>query len=312
MTNKKTPKEAQEEYAQAIADELIGMIEQGTAPWQKPWTPVQGSDVPYNHLTGRPYSGSNVLYLWMQERSDPRWLTYKQAQSVDAQVRKGEQGAKLIKLVTHAERVKKDDSGKVIKDQHGEPVKEMAKLDRPFVKGFTVFNAEQIEGLPKLERPPLPELQWGVHSPAEQILAASGANIEHRPGNRAFYSTMQDRIVLPEKAQFPDAGSYYATALHELGHWTGHPNRLDRDLSGSFGSVSYAKEELRAEIASMMINRQLGMPHDPSHHAAYVGGWVQVLKEDPMEILRASRDAQKIQDYVLAFQSRDVQQQSEP
>lgn len=312
MTDKKTPREAQEEYAKAIATELIDMIKAGTAPWQQPWTPAQGRDIPYNHITGQDYRGSNSLNLWMQRRFDPRWMTYKQAQSVDAQVRKGERGTRLIKLITHAEHVKKDENGQVIRDQNGEPVKELIKLKQPFVKGFTVFNAEQIEGLPKLERPPLPDMQWNEHNAAEQILAASGAEIENRPGNKAFYTPMQDRIVLPEKAQFADAGSYYATALHELGHWTGHPSRLDRDLSGDFGSESYAKEELRAEISSMMVNRQLGMPHDPSRHAAYVEYWVKVLESDPLEILHASRDAQKIQDYVLAFQQRDIQQQPQP
>lgn len=247
----------------------------------------------------------------MQRRFDPRWMTYKQAQSVGAQVRKSERGTRLIKLITHAEHVKKDENGKVIMDQNGEPVKELIKLKQPFVKGFTV-NAEQIEGLPKLGRPPLPDMQRNDHNAAEQILTASGAEIEHRLGNKAFYTPMQDRIVLPEKIQFTDAGSYYATALHELGHWIGHPSRLDRDLSGTFGSESYAKEELRAEISSMMVNRQLGMPHDPSRHAAYVESWVKVLESDPLEILHASRNAQEIQDYVLAFQQRDIQQQPRP
>lgn len=312
MTDKKTPKEAQEEYAKAIATELITMIKAGTAPWQRPWTPAQGRDIPYNHITGQDYRGSNNLYLWMQHRDDPRWMTYKQAQSVDAQVRKWEKGTRLIKLITHTERVKLDENGKVMKDKNGEPLKEVVKLKQPFVKGFTVFNAEQIEGLPRLERLPLPDMQWNEHNTAERILIASGAEIEHRPGNKAFYSPMRDRIVLPDKAQFTDAGSYYATALHELGHWTGHPGRLDRDLSGNFGSESYAKEELRAEISSMMVNRQLGIPHDPSRHAAYVESWVKVLESDPLEILHASRDAQKIQDYVLAFQQRDIQQQPQP
>lgn len=116
-----------------------------------------------------------------------------------------------------------------------------------------------------------------------------------------------DSITMPERGQFPSADNYYATALHELGHWTGHPSRLDRDLSNPFGSEGYAKEELRAEISSMILGNELGIGHDPGQHVAYVGSWIKVLQEDPLEIFRAAADAEKIQAFVLAFEQQQVQ-----
>ena len=139
---------AQEKYAEAIAAELIAHLKSGTAPWQKPWEPTM-SGLPYNHLTGNTYSGSNTLKLMIQPYDDPRWLTYKQAQSVGAQVRKGEKGVPLIRLITHVERTVKDENGKPVLDDQGELQKEFVKLDFPYIKTFSVFNAEQIDGLPE-------------------------------------------------------------------------------------------------------------------------------------------------------------------
>lgn len=302
MSEKPTQQQKQKDYAKEMADELINMIKAGTAPFQIPWNPSKGTALPYNYITGNPYRGSNNFRLLMQGYEDPRWLTYRQAQSVNAQVKKGEHGIKLIKLVTHAEHTERDKNGKPVTDENGKPKTILIPLEQPFIKSFTVFNAEQIDGLPKYEPEPLPELTWSSDNPAERILITSKANIEHKFGNDAYYNLRNDKIVLPEKAQFNNAGSYYAVALHELGHWTGHESRLNRKMINQFGSPEYAREELRAEIASMMINRQLGMPHNPERHANYVEGWVSVLEKDPNEILHACRDAQKIQNYVLSFQ----------
>ncbi|WP_107726660.1 ArdC family protein [Neisseria weaveri] len=298
---------AQEQYAEAIAAELIAHLKSGTAPWQKPWEPTM-SGLPYNHLTGNTYSGSNTLKLMMQPYDDPRWLTYKQAQSVGAQVRKGEKGVSLIRLITHVERTVKDENGKPVLDDNGEPQKEFVKLDFPYIKTFSVFNAEQIDGLPEWKPTHSPQHEWENHQRAEALLTASGAEIRHRYGDAAYYWPSEDHIVLPHKEQFPNAGLYYATALHELGHWTGHEGRLNRDLSGGYGTLSYAREELRAEIASMMLTRQLGLPHDPGRHAAYVGTWIQILTDEPTEILKAARDADKIQSYVMGIEKEISQE----
>ena len=293
-------KSRQEEYAEQIAQELIERLQQGTAPFQRLWEPSMGRDFPHNPVSGNEYSGLNVLRLMLQGRSDPRWMTYKQAASVNAQVRKGERGVGLVRLITHVERVKKDEHGKTVLDENGEPVKERHALEQPYFKGFTVFNAEQIDGLPELKQA---EPVWENHERAEKLLAASGAVIRHG-GNDAYYSPKRDEIVLPKKEQFAGQGEYYAVALHELGHWSGHESRLNRDLSGRFGSEAYAREELRAEIASLMLTRELGLPHNPDRHAHYVGSWVKVLSEEPIEILKATQDAGRIKGFVLGFEQQ--------
>ncbi|WP_172460420.1 zincin-like metallopeptidase domain-containing protein [Phocoenobacter uteri] len=125
--------------------------------------------------------------------------------------------------------------------------------------------------------------------------------MEHKKQDQAYYQASTDKIVLPLKEQFEKPEFYYGTALHELGHWTGHSTRLNRDLTGHFGGEKYAREELRAEISSMMLEMEVGIPHDTNRHASYVQSWVAVLKSDPAEIIRASSDAEKIKDFVLSL-----------
>ncbi len=139
----------------------------------------------------------------------------------------------------------------------------------------------------------------------------SGANILHRAGNRAFYRPSTDTITLPLREQFPTADNYYATALHELGHWSGHNSRLNRDLAQPFGSEIYAKEELRAEIASMMLGEQLSIGHDPSQHVAYIGSWVKALQEDPREIFKASSDAERIVQFLRGREMQQIPEQAQ-
>lgn len=280
--------------AEMIAELLIKQIEDGTAPWQKPWDPAKTGG-PHNGLTGSQYKGGNALYLRALQTAsgydDPRWMTYKQAQSIGAQVRKGEKSATIVHYKFEEERKVQQPDGSY------ELVKE--KLNPPRAFPAKVFNATQIDGL---EPYIAPEITWNPNDRAEALLAASGATIAHDAGDNAYYSPVHDDIHLPERAAFPDESRYYATALHELGHWTGHSSRLDRDLSGRFGSESYAKEELRAEIASMLIAGETGVPNHPHNNAAYVKSWVKVLKDDPHEISRAARDAELITRYVMDFE----------
>jgi DNA primase traC len=293
-----TKRNIQNEFAERVAAELIEQLKQGTAPFQKPWNPKMGKDMPFNHVTGQPYQGGNALELMMQRRDDPRWLTYRQAQSVGAQVRKGEKGVSLLKLITHTERSAKDENGKVIRNAAGEPLKERVRLEKPYMKWFTVFNAAQVDGLPAYEK----TMVMTDHSRAEKLLSSSGAQILHMDIDAAFYAPGPDKIVLPPKEQFISTGAYYATALHELGHWTGHESRLNRAMMNKYGTPEYAREELRAEIASLMLTRELGLPHNPDNHANYVNSWIQVLENDPQEILYACRDASKIKDFVMALE----------
>ena len=167
---------------------------------------------------------------------------------------------------------------------------------------YTVFNAKQIDGIPEYQ--PKRPTPFEVVNSAEQILDNSGAKITHDQADHAFYNRASDSIHLPPKDAFKDAAGYYGTALHELAHWTGHPSRLDRptlNASYRFGDTNYAKEELRAELASVFLAAERGIPHDPEQHAAYVGSWIKTLRQDKNEIFRAAHDASAATDYLLRW-----------
>lgn len=291
-------------FHEQVAESLIEQLKAGTAPWQKPWRGGEAY-LPSNAASGHRYRGINVLQLLAHAHArgyaDNRWMTYKQAQALGAQVRKGERGVTVEFWQFYENQQKFDEQGRPVLDAQGKPVMERAKLERPRAFFSRVFNVAQIDGL---ELPPPPKHTWNPSERASAILTASGANIEHSPGDRAFYRPSTDTITMPLPTQFPTADGYYATALHELGHWTGHESRLDRDLAHPFGSEGYAREELRAEIASMILGSELGIGHDPGQHAAYVQSWIKVLENDPKEVFRAAADAEKIHRYVLALEQQ--------
>ena len=301
--DKLSPEERFEKYCEKIGEKLIKQIENGTAPWQRPWKTGFG---PCNGSTLKCYNGMNQLALSMAASEagyeDPRWLTYKQAQAMGAQVKKGERGTQIWRPILEREVIKRDENGQPVLGEDGNPVKVKEKLEKPYKVYFTVFNAQQIDKMP-----PLPERlqakipEWEANQHAENILHASGAKITHKPSDKAFYNINTDTIILPDKGQFPTQSGYYSVALHELGHWTGHPSRLDRKIANKFGSVDYAKEELRAEISSLMLEQAIGLEHNVENHASYVQDWVKVLKNDPEEIYRACKDAGKIRNFVLSF-----------
>lgn len=272
-----------------VTDKIIQAIEAGTAPWQRPWRDVARTGAVRNAISGENYRGVNVLLLNIESHikgySDPRWCTYKQAQEKGWQVRKGEKSTPICfysKIEKQGENI------------FGEQEKESYFL----LKQFAVFNAAQIDGMPALADKPVVLNEIELDATAEKILKNSGANIIHSDINRAYYSPSEDHIKLPQVNAFNSTTEYYGTALHELGHWTGHSTRLDRDLTGSFGAESYAKEELRAELASAFLSAELGLPGSFDNHASYVQSWLKVLKNDKREIFKASADAQKIATYV--------------
>lgn len=295
-----------EDYAKEVADSIIEALSNGTAPWIKPWAAKDlMAQSPYNPMTNNHYNGINMVNLLTanikSQFNDPRWLTYKQAKSINAQVRSGERGTsiqywKFKELIDHI-----DGSGKKVLNEKGEPQKIEVALENPRVFYATVFNAAQIDNMPKLD---LGELEakrtFEPFIAAEHILTNSGADIVFQTnGKSAHYHPGSDRITLPQREQFSSESLFYATALHELGHWTGHESRLDRDLSNPFGSQGYAKEELRAEIASFMMCAELGLDFDPGHHVAYVASWVKALEEQPKEIFRAASDSSKILNFIM-------------
>lgn len=288
-------------YYEQIANKLIKQLEDGTAPFLHRWEP--GEDLmPYNPFSGTRYKGANVVNLILEGRGDPRWMTYKQALDNDAQVRRGEKAVAIQYWKFYDEKTAKDKDGRVVLDDDGKPKKERFYLDRPRVFWAYVFNAEQVDGLPALEINPLTEKQiFERNERCELVLRNSDVPITNR-GNNAYYSRHSDSITLPRRELFVSESAYYATAMHELGHATGHPSRLNREMGDGFGSEKYAREELRAEIASLMIGDELTIGHDPGNHASYIAGWIAVLKNDPKEILRASRDAEHIAEVVIALE----------
>ncbi len=289
-------------YHELVAGKIIEQLEKGTAPWLKPWKPGELT-FPHNPVSGTRYKGANLLYLCAEAATrgydDPRWMTYRQAQQLDAQVRRGEKGTSIQYWKMHERVPLLDEEGNPVLDKEGKPMKREVPLDRPSVFRAVVFNASQIEGLPPaVARAP----EWDPVERAETMVANSRATLRHDQANRAFYSVATDSIHLPHRSQFDSAEGYYETALHELAHWTGHESRLNRDIRHPFGSAGYAKEELRAEIASLMLGEELGIGHDPGNHAAYVQSWIKALRDDPKEIFRAAAAAEKIMTYIFQLE----------
>jgi len=296
-------------YIKKISQEIILALEEGTAPWIKPWSGSAIRDnAPFNPITGKQYEGINFINLTLQSMTmdgDPRWMTFKQAQSIDAHVKKGEKGTAIQYWKFTKQIDKIDEDGNKVLDKNGEPIKETIRLENPQVFYATVFNGSQIDGLkPLKEDLGIKEIitEFKPIEAAENILNNSKANITHIAGTRAFYSPSKDKIQLPLKEQFNSEMDYYSTALHELGHWTGHENRLNRDMHHPFGSIGYAKEELRAEISSYMLSSKIGIDFDPSQHHSYIESWVSILEDKPSEIFKACSDASKIVGFVTKLQ----------
>jgi len=281
---------------QEITDKIIAELEAGRVPWIQPWRTAAANAplaMPKNASTERRYSGINVLILWgaVIERgfSGQSWLTFRQALSLGGNVRKGQRGTTVV----YADRFVPDDEKKRAVET-GEDAQAI-----PFLKRFTVFNTDQCDGLPeevaKAAPPPPPGL---VEPEAERLIAATGADFRIG-GARAFYSPSGDFVQVPPPQAYFEPINWHRTAFHELGHWTGHRSRLARDHSGSFGSKSYAREELVAEMAGAFICASLGIV-PTVRHADYIGSWLEVLREDNRAIIRAASAASKAADYVLA------------
>ena len=304
-----TDKPALRDFRQEVTDNIVQMLERGVAPWQKPWEPGAGSlGIPFNPTSERAYRGGNAIHLMatglQRGYEDPRWMTYKQASDNGWQVRRGEKGTQIeyweVKQASDKTQPSRPDGAA---DGSTAANNADAEKSRLIHRVYTVFNAQQIERIPP--HTPKQHTTFEAVQAGEQILKNSGANIAHDQADRAFYSRSQDSIHLPPKDAFKDAAGYYGTALHELAHWTGHPSRLDRSTlteSYRFGDVNYAKEELRAELASVFLAAQRGIPHDPEQHAAYVNSWIGALKRDKNEIFRAAHDASKATDFILALE----------
>ena len=283
-----------------ITDKIVSELEQGVRPWLKPWNAEHATGKitrPLRH-NGVPYSGMNVIMLWMEAEekgySAPIWMTYKQTRELGGHVLKGEKGS----LVVYANSFKKTETDK----NTGEEV----DRDIPFMKGYTVFNVEQIEGLPDhyYATAVEPQLEMSERdNRIESFFANTGADIRFG-GNKAYYAIGPDYIRMPPYPFFKDAESYFATIAHETCHWTRHPSRLDRDMGRKkWGDEGYAMEELVAEIGSVFLSVDLGItPEVREDHIAYLQNWLTVLKSDKRAIFTAASYAQKAADYLHILQ----------
>ncbi|MDM7322591.1 MAG: zincin-like metallopeptidase domain-containing protein [Gammaproteobacteria bacterium] len=318
-------------FRQDLTNDLIKSLEESDGlPWEFGWdTSVIR---PFNPSSGVKYKGVNVVRLLKTQAdlglNDSRWMTFKQANKAGYSIRKG---AKSVVIehwdwshlqAAHKEELKEqDDPG----DQAIRKAKEAAlksygrssdethevyRKERPRVFFSRVFNGADIVGLPEIKR----EVHWQPNELAEQLIAATGAKIEHSDVSivhgeimsAAYYRPTQDKIVMPPRDRFKSEGDYYATLLHELAHWTGHPSRLDRfkpdqTYKGWLSSPEYAREELRAEIASVLLSSMVGIQGRVQNHARYVQSWLTLLKQNKNEIFYAAREAEKIVDCVFGY-----------
>jgi antirestriction protein ArdC len=284
--------------AQEVTARILEQLKAGTCPWKQPWTGTGSGLMPRNAVTGRAYSGVNVLLLWSTaaERgyASPGWLTFKQALDAGGHVRKGEKGTRVVFVSTF--------------DKKDKTTGEVER--RPFLKSFTVFNRAQCDGL-SLESDVVIAAKHDEMRDADSdaFIASTGAVIAHGEG-RAYYRPSTDSIMLPGFETFTGAGTYYATCFHELGHWTGAESRLARTFGKRFGDDAYAAEELVAELTSAFILAELGFA-PTGFDAAYIAHWVKFLTDHETAIMTAASAASKALAYLkglaLAEETQDEQ-----
>ena len=299
----KTAFEKIQESRQAIVNEVVELLESGKKlDWSMGWS--RQNLKPHNPVSGTQYQGGNRLRLaWaaiINEYQDPRWCTFNQAKAQGWQIKKGSKGVLCESFIFEREVKDLDENGNVKRDENGDIVYKTEKLEKPIRTTFTLFNASQIHGIPQLVAP-TPQSKQVQLDVAKDFIASSDCPITYAAQERAFYSLGLDRITVPPKEFFKDEESFLATVTHEMGHSTGHKKRLDRDMSGDFGSMSYAKEELVAELCSMFTQSNLDIELKGEHfenHAAYLQSWISILKDDPNELFIAAEKASKAADYL--------------
>ena len=297
---------------QTVTNKIILDLEKGIAPWVRPWrtasgqTKTTGFQMPKNATTRKNYSGINILMLWSaMDCSDYRashWLTFKQALALGGNVRKGEHGT----TVYYADKF----TPKKAAEKAAQDGSTAASVY--FMKQYTVFNVEQCEGLPAEIMPaatapdtrPQVVIERELVPAAEALIKATGADFRNG-GDAAYYVPAADFIQMPHQTSYFEQINYYRTAFHEIGHWTGHTTRLDRNLKTSFGTQDYAREELVAEMTAAFVCASIGIV-PTVRHADYIGNWMQVLKEDNKAIFRAASAASKAADFILAFQAEQA------
>jgi antirestriction protein ArdC len=281
-------------YAE-VSTRIVAELERGAAPWIKPWSATAGLNTPCNAATNRPYSGCNVVLLWMAANAGyrtPRYLTFKQALDLGGNVRKGEHGTKVyfVKQLQVADRNGEEGKTRIV----------------PMMQEYTVFNVDQCVPDRVLT---LGEVKVGNtdlrDAAIDEFLGSSGVEIREGMGE-AYYRPGADFISLPRFEAFKSAATFYATAFHELGHATGHRSRLDRDLRGRFGEKAYAAEELIAELCAAFLCAEFSLDGE-LRHAGYIQSWIGLLKTDCRAFFTACSKAQAAADYLRGLVLRDQQ-----
>jgi len=283
-----------------VTDRIVADLESGVPTWIKPWSAgnTDGRIVrPLRH-NGQPYSGINVLLLWSEAVArgftSPIWMTFRQALELGGHVRKGETGSTVV----YADRIHRTET-----DDHGDEV----AREIPFLKAYTVFAVDQIEGLPDRFHEPAAEPLDPIlrDARAEAFFTATGADIRHGCG-QAYYAIGFDHVQMPPFESFSDPVSYYATLGHETVHWTRHSSRLDRDFGRTrFGDQGYAREELVAELGAAFLSADLGLTPEPrADHASYIASWLKVLKDDKRFIFTAASHASRAVEFLHGLQPK--------
>ncbi|MFC3070484.1 ArdC family protein [Phenylobacterium soli] len=285
----RAPTQTRPDLYARVTDAILADLRRGVRPWTKPWSAehLAGRITRPLRATGQPYSGINVVLLWAEAVargfSAPIWMTFRQALALGAHVRKGEHGATVV-YANRFTRTETDDKGQDV------------EREIPFLKAYTVFNVEQIDGLPgHFHATAGPQLEPQARiAHAEAFFAALGAEIRHG-GTSAYYALHPDHVQMPPFESFRDPQSYYATLAHECTHWTRHPSRLDRDFGRrAWGDEGYAREELVAELGAAFLCADLGLALTPREdHAAYIESWLKVLQNDKRCIFSAAAHAQR-------------------
>lgn len=285
-----------------ISQAFLESLKENELPWKKGWI----TERPYNAVSNTEYRGVNSFWLScvaeQKGYSDPRWCTFKQAKDKGWKVKKGEHGTQVEFWSMYDTEMKKKltiRESNLLKKELGEDFYERVK---PISSVYTVFNAEQMEGIPKREKTQEPVKSDELLQKRDTLIRNMEFTFQEG-GDRAFYQPGDDSVTLPKMAQFRSVYDYISVFLHESGHATGHESRLNRDLSGGFGSQKYAREELRAEIASAFTSQELGLgemaAEHMDNHKAYIQSWIEVLEKEPQELFAAIRDAEKISDYLI-------------
>lgn len=292
---KPPPRTVKRDLYQEVTDKLIAAIEAGTAPWQRPWQNVAAAGLPMNGASSRTYNGVNALLLMMTAQaegySDNRWYTFKQANELGAQVKKGSKSTPVYFFkMLNAKGEALEEGGAA----DGEQPRQI-----PFLTEYRVFHSSQIEGIEPMAQP---TRKWTPLQAVQDLVERLKPDIRYG-GNRAFYAPGpgRDFIQMPPEGAFPSAEAFAGTLAHELGHWTGAEHRLNRKF-GTWGTEAYAAEELRSEICSALVCADLGIATPIDNHAAYIGSWVKKLREDKFEIFRAAKDARKMVDFLTGRQ----------